>query len=285
MLGCLLQVGLEPGSGSGEVSLAFLFGGLGLCTVGVGLGFVARHLLHKHWPRYAPSIPVSLGYLLGAVLAHWLGTTVGRAWLLNPGPAPGAADDEVWMLPALLGIAALSGLATTAVAWAWARSHSGALGLGRQGASRAWATGSGVWLLCLPLFYGLAMVWQWVLLHWPGVVPTQAWIGYFEDAGGAPLAVAALLGIVVVPFFEEVLFRGLVQSALVSRMGATSGMILTALLFALLHGVASFVPVLALALVLGEIRQRTGSLWASYAVHLLHNALQIAVLASALTAN
>jgi hypothetical protein len=126
------------------------------------------------------------------------------------------------------------------------------------------------------------MVWQWTLLHWPDVVSTQAWVGYFGDAGGTPLAVAALLGIVVIPFLEEVLFRGLLQSALVSRMGARPGIILTALLFALLHGLASFVPVLALALLLGELRQRTGSLWASYAAHLFHNGLQIAILASGL---
>ena len=153
------------------------------------------------------------------------------------------------------------------------------------GASKAWAAGSGLWLLCLPLLFGLSVVWQWILLQWRGEMLSQVLVGYFEDASGAPLAVAALLGIVVIPFLEEVIFRGLLQSALVSRLGAGRGVILTALLFALLHGLASFVPVLALALLLGELRQRTGSLWASYAVHLFHNGLQIAALASGLTAN
>ena len=278
MVACLLRVGQESGSESAETSLGFLFGGLGLCTVGVGLGFLARHLFLKRWPRYLPSGQVHLGFVVGAVVAYGLGTMVGSAWLLSTGPGP-------WALPALLGISALSGLATGAVAWAWARGNPGALGLRRHDSSGAWATGSGLWLLCLPLFYGLAMVWQWTLLHWPDVVSTQAWVTHFGDAGGAPLAVAALLGIVVVPFLEEVLFRGLLQSALVSRMGARPGIIFTAVLFALLHGLASFVPVLALALLLGELRQRTGSLWASYAAHLFHNGLQIAILASGLTAN
>ncbi len=278
MATCLLQVALESGSGPDEASLGFLFGGLGLCTIGVGLGFLAWQPFRRHWPQYEPSSSVPIVYLVGVVVAHGLGSMVGRAWLLSPGGGP-------WMLPALLGISALSGLATGAVAWAWARGNPGTLGLGRRGLSGAWATGSGLWLLCLPLFYGLAMVWQWTLLHWPDVVPTQAWVGYFGDAGGAPLAVAALLGIVVVPFLEEVLFRGLLQPALVSRLGARPGILLGALLFALLHGLASFVPVLALALLLGELRQRTGSLWASYAAHLFHNGLQIAILASGLVSN
>lgn len=283
MVGCVLQVASETESGLEALSTWLPFGGVGLCIVGLGFALLARRLLNKHWPGYASAVPVPLGHLLGGVLAYGLGTLVGLACFI--GEPTGEAPPDPWRLPALLGVSTLGNLAMAAVVWAWARTRTGALGLRLAGASKAWAAGSGLWLLCLPLLFGLSVVWQWILLQWRGEMLSQVLVGYFEDASGAPLAVAALLGIVVIPFLEEVIFRGLLQSALVSRLGARRGVILTALLFALLHGLSSFVPVLALALLLGELRQRTGSLWASYAVHLFHNGLQIAILASGLTAN
>ncbi len=283
MVRCGLQAASEAESGLEELSTWLPFGGVGWCAVGLGLALLARGPLNKQWPGYAPAVPVSLGYLLAGVLAYGVGTLVGLACFI--GEPTGEGSPDPWRLPALLGVSALGNLAMAAVVWAWARTRTGALGLGLAGASRAWAAGSGVWLLCLPLLLGLSVVWQWILLQWSGEVLSQAVVEYFEDTSGAALAVAALLGIVVVPFLEEVIFRGLLQSALVSRLGARLGVILTALLFALLHGLPSFVPILALALLLGELRQRTGSLWASYAVHLFHNGLQIAILASGLPAN
>ena len=283
MVGCVMQVASESQSGLEKLSTWLPFGGVGLCIVGLGLALLARRLLSKYWPGYAPAVPVSLGYLLAGVLAYGLGIFAGIACFI--GEPTGEALPDPWLLPALLGVSTLGSLATVAVVWAWARTRTGAVGLGLAGASKASAAGSGLWLLCLPLLFGLSVVWQWILLQWRGEMLSQVLVGYFKDASGAPLAVAALLGIVVIPFLEEVIFRGFLQSALVSRLGARFGVILTSLLFALLHGLPSFVPILVLALLLGELRQRTGSLWASYAVHLFHNGLQIAILASGLQAN
>jgi membrane protease YdiL (CAAX protease family) len=50
------------------------------------------------------------------------------------------------------------------------------------------------------------------------------------------LAVAAILGVTLGPWFEELLFRGLLQPVVVRALGAVPGIVIAALPFALLHG-------------------------------------------------
>lgn len=280
----LIQAGLDSDPGPDTFSIPALAWGLGLCAVGVVLAWLAQGVLKGGWPRYYPSRPVHLGYLLGAVVFYISGIAKGQTWWLGSEVSPQESGLGPWSLPAMLAVQSLGCLASAGVAWVWVARGSGDLGLRRRGAGRALSAASATWLLCLPLFYGLGLIWQWTLFHWHGSVQTQDWIERFGEAGGTPLALAALLAILVLPFLEEVVFRGLLQSALVSRLGSRPGVILTALLFALLHGQPSFLPVFALALLLGAIKQRTGSLWASTTAHVFHNGLQIALLASALGA-
>jgi membrane protease YdiL (CAAX protease family) len=77
---------------------------------------------------------------------------------------------------------------------------------------------------------------------------------------------------------EEVLFRGSVLGLLRLRLPTWAAVLLQALAFALLHGMALRVaPTLALGLVLGLLRVRTGSLWPGVLVHALHNAVLLVV--------
>jgi membrane protease YdiL (CAAX protease family) len=50
------------------------------------------------------------------------------------------------------------------------------------------------------------------------------------------LAVAAVLGVTLGPWFEELMFRGLLQPVAVRALGAIPGIVIAALPFALLHG-------------------------------------------------
>jgi membrane protease YdiL (CAAX protease family) len=73
-------------------------------------------------------------------------------------------------------------------------------------------------------------------------------------------------------FTEETLFRGVMQPAMQQRFGRTAGLLLTALVFAAYHG--RFTPViflgkLGVGLVLGVMRDRTGTLWAPAIAHTL----------------
>jgi membrane protease YdiL (CAAX protease family) len=86
-----------------------------------------------------------------------------------------------------------------------------------------------------------------------------------------------LLATLVVPFFEELLFRGFLQPFLVQNFHDRGGVVLTSLFFAMLHGGSAFGPIFVLSLLLGGIALRTRRLWASWAVHAVHNGLMIAV--------
>ena len=87
--------------------------------------------------------------------------------------------------------------------------------------------------------------------------------------------------IVVLPFFEELIFRGFLQPLLVQNLGDRGGVFLTSLVFALPHGDSAFLPIFGLALLLGSLKLRTQRLSAPFAVHALHNAIVFALLGSA----
>lgn len=81
------------------------------------------------------------------------------------------------------------------------------------------------------------------------------------------------LAAVVGPVAEEIFFRGLLYGSLRGRIGIGRALLLTAFLFACLHTDAvSFVPIFALGLLFGWVYEKTGSLAAPAAIHVLHNA-------------
>jgi sodium transport system permease protein len=72
---------------------------------------------------------------------------------------------------------------------------------------------------------------------------------------------------------EETFFRGLMLSGL-RRWGAPTAIIITALLFGLLHGsIYRLLPTFLLGLVLGYAVWRSGSLYCSIVIHALNNGL------------
>jgi hypothetical protein len=80
------------------------------------------------------------------------------------------------------------------------------------------------------------------------------------------------------PFVEELFFRGFLQPLLVQNFRDKGGVVLTAAIFGALHGASSFLPIFGLALVLGGVMLRTQRLMAAWAIHALHNGLQIGLI-------
>jgi len=90
----------------------------------------------------------------------------------------------------------------------------------------------------------------------------------------APLGVI-LLAIAVAPALgEELLFRGLIGRGLIARMGIVRGMLLTSVLFGVMHvNPAQAVAVIPLGLAMHFVYLATRSFWAPVLVHLLNNSL------------
>jgi membrane protease YdiL (CAAX protease family) len=107
----------------------------------------------------------------------------------------------------------------------------------------------------------------------------QAVVDDLDKAGGAKLAVFAVVAALVAPVCEELLFRGLLLRALRRRMSPTAAVIVQALAFALAHPMLSptlgdfaVVPALfMLGAVSGIVAVRKGDLSASILMHIGFN--------------
>lgn len=100
--------------------------------------------------------------------------------------------------------------------------------------------------------------------------------GPAPDSAGSPLDMAAwielsLVQIAVLPACEEIFFRGLLQPGFVRALGAPSGVLLTALLhgatWLVLSGPRAFLFPLCTGVVLGILRQSSGSLLPGLLLH------------------
>jgi sodium transport system permease protein len=88
------------------------------------------------------------------------------------------------------------------------------------------------------------------------------------------MAVAMFLSIaVVVAFIEEAYFRGALFTALARGNPALVAVVTTSLAFAVMHPKPrDWAPLFVVALVLGELRRRGGSVWPGIALHAAFNA-------------
>lgn len=96
----------------------------------------------------------------------------------------------------------------------------------------------------------------------------------------ATAALAAITG----PFVEELIYRGVLYSALQRAIGVLSAVLVVSVLFTAVHvvqyynnfGVISVIAVLSVALTV--VRARTGKLLPSYVIHLVFNGIQAVLL-------
>lgn len=109
--------------------------------------------------------------------------------------------------------------------------------------------------------------------------PTVEGPGLAALFGAGPLGATAtaLVMVLLGPLVEEAALRGVVLGALNNRFSAWSAIIVSALVFSLLHAtVWSFLPLTVLGLSLGWLAQRSRSLLPALAVHVAYNALFVA---------
>lgn len=109
-------------------------------------------------------------------------------------------------------------------------------------------------------------------------------------AGGFALSLIA--GVLVAPFGEEVLFRAFATTAWVRGLGVRGGLVRAALVFALAHvltisgstaaeagelAVVGFVTRLPIALALGWVFTRRGTIWSSFGLHASFNLVLLVI--------
>ncbi|NQT46770.1 MAG: CPBP family intramembrane metalloprotease [Candidatus Omnitrophica bacterium] len=74
------------------------------------------------------------------------------------------------------------------------------------------------------------------------------------------------------PILEEIFFRGFMYTAIKKRFGMWGALLITSFLFSALHANwVGFLPIMALGMLLAYLYEKTGSLSASIAVHIMHN--------------
>lgn len=132
--------------------------------------------------------------------------------------------------------------------------------------------------------FGLALVGRFIAAVWgillqlfdvelPGadIDPTRV----FGD-GAAGIILTVLLGVILAPIVEEVVFRGVLLPALSSRLGRWAGTALSSAAFAAVHLYAfSIPPIFVLAVLLAVSFIRTRSLWVPIVAHALFNGIGI----------
>lgn len=94
------------------------------------------------------------------------------------------------------------------------------------------------------------------------------------------LILICLAAVVIAPLYEELLFRVILQGWLSANFRSTTSIVVTAVLFAAIHGVIDGVALIPLALILGYVFHRRHSYVSVIVIHGLFNAtmLTLAVL-------
>lgn len=108
---------------------------------------------------------------------------------------------------------------------------------------------------------------------------TQVSAGFQEanEAFFAGKIVYELLGsCLVIPMAEELLYRGVVYRRMRAVFGVRAAIVLSAVLFGLMHAnLVQFLYAGLLGLLLAYLTERTGSLWAAVAAHIAANLLAV----------
>jgi membrane protease YdiL (CAAX protease family) len=124
------------------------------------------------------------------------------------------------------------------------------------------------------LMMGVAIVLEKTLPH------TQTDLEKILGLGMTVRIVVALLAVGTAPLIEELVYRGVIYSAIEGLWGRAAAFLLSASIFAVVHvpqywgSVAAITAILTLSLVLTGLRSWTGQLLPCVVVHMIYNGIQ-----------
>lgn len=231
------------------VSLAMMVGAMRFGPWLRGFDDVMACFMPWAWAVLVSAFAAVAGFV---VVVVWLGASLwdgrqGAAFLSYQ--AVGAVLAQVTAMLCLVG----------PVGWEWPR-------------AKAWVAGLGLVLL----FLGLTALGQ----SFAGEAKPQAVLGLVLSAQGAARW-ALIIGIgLVAPLVEELLFRGAWFGRLQVLLGERTTLGLTSAAFGVMHlaDPMAVLPLTAMGLGLGLIRQRFGSVWPCIFAHMLNNTAALGLL-------
>ena len=202
--------------------------------------------------------------LLVLVLHGLLGDVVPFFWLVV---------DSVAFHVAGIGLVVLF-LRVRRVAW------SDAFGLQAAGLGRRIAQGVGFYLAVLPLLFVSALFYQALLayLKYPTSLQDIAFVIEESETVGRQVYIF-FVAVLVAPFFEELLFRGIGLPLLARKLGAGPAIFLVSAAFAAIHfHVPSLVPLFVLSVAFCLAYLYTGSILVPIVMHGTFNGVNLAML-------
>ena len=133
------------------------------------------------------------------------------------------------------------------------------------------------WLMVMPLVLLVGWLMNEIIGDQGGSNPLLELVLNSDEL--IPLFLLLLTTVVLAPVFEEMVFRGILLPVLVSKVGKISGVLLSALIFALAHlSVGELPPLFVLGIGLGLMRLSSGRLFPCALMHSLWNGATFASL-------
>ena len=231
-------------------------------------------------PFVGPLRPFRLGDVLLPLIWFLFTPIIVVSLLTRPAET---GETEAAAIPPRMAIAAqlvtqvITLLVTLFVARRAMRGDWATWGLRRRGIGRnaAWAVAG--YLACWPAVWGLAMLTQRAVRYFApdAPLPEHTAVEFLRSPettrieAGLVVLGAALLA----PVMEELLFRGVLLNAAANAARSTwAGILISALMFGLIHAELHHVPALMLfGAVLGYAYVRSGSLWLPVLMHVVFN--------------
>ncbi len=215
----------------------------------------------------SPDTPIQPGWpeIAAGLITYLIGLLLIGLWLLQ-------IPDEEAAFRGIVGMAAngVAGSIAFMAAFSLRIRHFRAFGFRPVG--RKWlyiSAGLGVFA------FALSFLIEGVYFHFITEPNTQ---GDFQAAakdGALSLFILLVTGALFTPFGEEVVFRGVIANAL-NRYGVWAGVVLSAAIFAVVHG-PSVIMALAfmVGIMAGILFRKTGSLWPCLVLHIVYNGLHL----------
>jgi membrane protease YdiL (CAAX protease family) len=236
-------------------------------------------ILPPPWPRGRDRRDVALGL---AALAAMLFLALLAAGAIQLAGAGGDSDPTGGSIRIALAATIVANALAVAVLCIAGRVQGlgvpNVLGIERSPRARDFGLGLHGLLATLPAFLAIGMLTVELAERFGDDPQLQRFVAALRDdeslrTDPRVLVLAALVG----PVLEEVLFRAGILRGLLAAIDERAAVVVSALLFALVHDGASQPPVFVIGLLLGLLYARTRSLWPCAIAHVAFNTVQLAL--------